>query len=182
MWVDCEEALNRRYQHMVAKESSNSKSKNDFKQNKGNRNVLSHFGAKSNHIENNKCLFCSSNEHCISNCTYFSALPLNEKSKFVKSKLLCYNCLRKGHRSPKCRLRRCNICSKGHHSLLHYAQDGEVTNNSVDVSQKSSLHVLNVADHVMLATAIVQIRSKSGDFVLARALLDAGSQMNWCRS
>ena len=47
MWVDCEEALNRRYQHMVAKESSNSKSKNDFKQNKGNRNVLSHFGAKS---------------------------------------------------------------------------------------------------------------------------------------
>lgn len=34
-------------------------------------------------------------------------------------------------------------------------------------------------DQVMLATAVVQIRSKSGDYFLARALLDSGSQINF---
>jgi len=39
------------------------------------------------------------------------------------------------------------------------------------------MHV-NVSDSVIIDTAIVSVKPKSGDFVLARALLDSGSPIN----
>ena len=180
-WANCEEALNRRFQHMVAEESSTtSKLKLQKTSREGAKPPSTHMVSKVQKAEvGHKCVFCSSNEHFITTCTYFCALPQSERLKFVKSKTLCYNCLRKGHRVPTCKFPRCSICSKSHSVLLHIESSQASTQNTAVQEQRSALHISNTIDHVMLATAIVKIRSKSGEYLLARALLDSGSQINF---
>ncbi|XP_071836853.1 uncharacterized protein [Apostichopus japonicus] len=66
-----------------------------------------------------KCLICEG-DHRLDCCYKFLAKTVEDRKIFVKTKNLCYGCLRQGHISKFCRNRLvCNICSRSHPTALH---------------------------------------------------------------
>ena len=50
----------------------------------------------------------------------FSALSLDEKHTFIRSRRLCFGCLRYGHSNRDCQRRlRCSKCDRQHPTVLH---------------------------------------------------------------
>ncbi|XP_052850685.1 uncharacterized protein LOC128261177 [Drosophila gunungcola] len=186
LWSECEAALNRRYQHMVAEEASKPKTVQQAQSNpkkNGNRS-FSFVAARNDSVQ---CMYCNSAEHQIGNCASFAALTVQQRFDFAKRAPLCINCLRKGHTVKKCKSNRCRVCNSSHHTLLHiYAPNTNLalpppSQPTLMEESPSTSHVLhaNASDRVILATAVVSVQTKSGEFVLARALLDSGSQLNF---
>ncbi|XP_070529939.1 uncharacterized protein [Cardiocondyla obscurior] len=65
-----------------------------------------------------KCPLCSQ-KHFVSSCPDFGKKSLKERRDDVRRLRLCFNCLGH-HRMQFCKSpRRCNICKKQHHTLLH---------------------------------------------------------------
>ncbi|XP_065368751.1 uncharacterized protein LOC135961183 [Calliphora vicina] len=190
LWSDCEEALNRRYQHISAEEASGSRpqsNKNTQKKNENNSGRKGKsFSCQANAQQDNiKCIFCRSVEHYVSNCPSFSAIPVQQRFDFVKGVPACINCLRKGHTVTRCKASKCRVCNRSHHTLLHqYAatnvQSLDMASSSPDQPPSASVNISSSnRDNVILATALVKIKDRSGQYVFARALLDSGSQINF---
>ena len=56
----------------------------------------------------------------MTSCDNFSALSLDEKHNFIRSRRLCFGCLRYGHSNRDCQRRlRCSKCDRQHPTLLH---------------------------------------------------------------
>ena len=184
LWSDCEAALNKRYQHLSAEESSTSRLKLCDKQSKPkqdvgrHRNQKSSFAVSTQQQNKSKCLFCKSNDHFITACQSFSAIPVLQRFEFAKSVPICINCLRKGHTVSKCKLSRCSVCNRSHHTLLHQYETTFNNPSSQPGTSFQAMHASVLTDQVILATAIVQIKGITGEFMPARALLDSGSQIN----
>ncbi|XP_065368808.1 uncharacterized protein LOC135961242 [Calliphora vicina] len=191
LWSDCEVALNKRYQHISAEEASSSRLKpntNFTRKNESfSKKKKSSFSCQTDNQQSvAKCLFCKA-AHYLSNCPSFSAVPVQQRFDFVKGVPACINCLKKGHTVTKCKSTKCRVCSGSHHTLLHKyaandAQPENVANSDPNVASTSRAfvnHSSSAKDNVILATALVQIKNKSGQYVLARALLDSGSQINF---
>jgi hypothetical protein len=134
------------------------------------------------------CSCCNKANHTIFRCEQFSSMNVAGRRKIAFKGGLCYNCLGSGHRVEKCKSSRgCNVCGGRHHTLLHFdngmnsssaVTTQSETNNQGDseVSNISSLSSSADFPNVMLATAIVNIRDKEGNFHQVRSLLDSGSQ------
>ena len=75
-----------------------------------------------------KSINCSEG-HKLYQCDNFKIMSYEDKHKFIKTKKLCFNCLRPGHNSKTCKSKsRCQKCQKLHHTLLHTR--GEQTEQS----------------------------------------------------
>ena len=62
-----------------------------------------------------KCLLHKEADHWTSDCKLYLSKPIEEKMKLLKENGACWSCLRKGHRSLKCRKKkRCGVneCTK----------------------------------------------------------------------
>ena len=67
------------------------------------------------------CLKCGGS-HSLFGCDAFKAMRLNDRVTFALEKRLCFNCLRPGHVSSRCGLRRvCSVpgCNMKHTKFLH---------------------------------------------------------------
>jgi len=87
----------------------------------------------------------------------------------------------------------CRQCHKRHHTLLHIDRQnqsindkGSVTNGPADARGSSTAEVNTYysfkgkpRNQILLATAIVEVRNKSGQYVPCRALLDSASQSHF---
>jgi len=89
----------------------------------------------------------------------------------------------------------CRKCNKRHHTLIHIdaqnqatSDSSSTTNNNLSANTKGAIvaevntyHTFKgkSRNHVLLATAIVEVRNKSGQYMLCRALLDSGSQSHF---
>ncbi|XP_053686219.1 uncharacterized protein LOC128735755 [Sabethes cyaneus] len=63
---------------------------------------------------------CCSGEHNIYKCDTFKELAVNDRYTKVRQAGLCFNCLRRGHRTTVCNSdKTCRTCKRKHHSLLH---------------------------------------------------------------
>ncbi|KAI8129101.1 hypothetical protein CVS40_0911 [Lucilia cuprina] len=120
-------------------------------------------------------------EHYVSNCPSFAAIPVAQRFDFIKNVPACISCFRKGHTVTKCTATKCRVCNSSHHTLLHQynttitqtvnpttSSPGEPSSASVNISTSNK-------DNVILATALVKIKDRSGQY----ALLDSGSQINF---
>ena len=59
--------------------------------------------------------------HNLEDCNEFLKGPVEERVRFVKSKGLCFACLKKGHMVRQCqRKKKCQVCKKPHVTALHY--------------------------------------------------------------
>lgn len=150
------------------------------------------------------CTYCKEN-HYLYLCKDFIELDPQERSDFVQSKRLCFNCLWPGHSVMYCRhTTSCRICKRKHHTLLH-VQKKEATNENTrpranerestrsitdetDRPRSSANEVENsdqtrqILSHVstrghvtLLATALVNIETPRGAQTV-RALIDPCSQ------
>lgn len=150
------------------------------------------------------CTFCKES-HRLFDCPAFLRLsPVNRRAE-IKKKQLCMNCLRSGHYARDCKSSKCRKCSKAHNTLLHkervenvskeMALDNtrsETIENAVVMSCIDQQQVISgfetltstgnsqdAISQVVLSTAQVYVKDNQGKRHTCRALLDAGSQMNF---
>lgn len=91
--------------------------------------------------------------HPFNRCFKFRSLPVKEKWDLVMENSMCSKCLNSGHVKRTCTSTVCcRSCNGNHHSLLHM---GNQTPKSAVVNNNTGID----DDHVLLATAVVQIKS-----------------------
>lgn len=69
-----------------------------------------------------KCYHCKHVDHTIINCAHFKKMSTSERWCSVKKLGACFTCLKKGHRTIDCKVKRIcgvNNCKRHHHKLLH---------------------------------------------------------------
>lgn len=160
---------------------------------------------KVNVVSSSSCEFCAG-DHLAFKCSTFNGLSAEDRLKMVRDKQVCFNCLRRGHRSGECKSNKtCSKCKRKHHTLLH-TEGGSVQNSSssnssgtdqqqvpkqaaqsdnanVPGSSTPNTVASNVVEkpisQVLLLTAMVNVLDKHGKPQSCRALLDSGSQVNF---
>ncbi|XP_062556797.1 uncharacterized protein LOC134221623 [Armigeres subalbatus] len=137
---------------------------------------------------------CCGNEHLIYKCDVFKDMTISERYTKVKQTGLCFNCLRRGHRTGECNSdRTCKTCKRKHHSLLH---ENKTTAPQFGVSQSSAVTSSVPEEHcevagqapgsvncaraattkqVLLSTGEVEVYGSGNNRLACRALLDSGS-------
>ncbi|XP_017484693.1 PREDICTED: uncharacterized protein LOC108373331, partial [Rhagoletis zephyria] len=159
-----------------------------------NTSVRSHVTAATS---GSSCAFCNG-QHNIAKCTDFMAASISDRRKQVRSKSICFNCLKAGHRVKDCKSNfSCRTCHAKYHTLLHESTDKESKSdlckntyhtNGNDISLQSTPDDA-LASHyglqgmhsmqVVLPTAKVLVRDASEHIHKLRALIDTGSQVSF---
>ncbi|CAH0715223.1 unnamed protein product, partial [Brenthis ino] len=161
---------------------------------KMNKQYTRNNDIKALHVSNAiSCGYCSG-DHKLYNCKKFANEDVHSRRNFVQLKRLCFNCLGLNHSVYSCRQStRCRICKRKHHSLLHTTEPSKsdeeikavksVREVSSTSSQSETDNVIschsNIFSQVLLATAMVKIKARKGNFILFRSLLDQGSQASF---
>ncbi|KAF6207443.1 hypothetical protein GE061_018686 [Apolygus lucorum] len=81
-----------------------------------------------------QCMLCENVEHKqLEECPKFKKMSVERRCQYLAEGLLCFLCLKRGHRSMVCRSgRSCRTCKRRHHELLH---TGNTENVSVHASK-----------------------------------------------
>jgi len=142
--------------------------------------------------------------HALYQCPKFLALRTPERVKFARIVNVCVNCLRGGHRASACRSAGCQKCNKRHNSKLHLEDEereeafansvliDEETGNDSDIQESIvdsedgqvalKAQIIEkrkpLSEVTMLSTALAIITDVRGKGIMARVLLDSGSQVN----
>ena len=180
LWEHLENAIEIRLNSLpyVINEKENKSNVNSSFTNSKSKSVY----RKSNtyHVSNSpKCLHCNSS-HSIRECSSFLEHSPAQRKVIVEKLKACYNCLSSTHILSKCPSKfKCRVCKQKHHSLLHL--HNEATSPQAVPSNSDSLvvHATSLARssrQVLLATAIVRVRARSGEIIALRAFLDPGAQ------
>lgn len=122
-----------------------------------------------------KCAYCESS-HQTADCKKFAALKFIEKQSVIKKLGLCFRCLVKGHIASTCE-KSCELCDGKHHKVIHIEKLKK--NERVKKETQEPLKNNANADEVLLMTAKINVMSKDGNWIEARAMLDSGSQSNF---
>lgn len=126
------------------------------------------------------CAVCGQS-HAVINCQQFAALSVPERRDMVKTRRLCFVCLKPGHISANCQQAACANCAGKHNVLLHI---GAAAANGVNVGGAGAGAVqanFGCGRHhtqVLLSTAYVKFDGAPGR---VRVLLDTGSQVTLIR-
>lgn len=137
------------------------------------------------------CLYCNGEHHSFAVCRGFKKRPHKEKLEFLRSKGLCFACLKHGHMSSSCTDKaQCQECARSHPTLLHITfkeskeettKDKEnkdeqaVTNALVQASELCSVTGAGKED-CFLSIVPVQVKTQKGTkIVTTYAFLDPGS-------
>ncbi|XP_037929297.1 uncharacterized protein LOC119663766 [Teleopsis dalmanni] len=151
---------------------------------------------KSHHTTVQQCVHCQG-KHLLAYCAEFRQMTGTKRYEVVRSARLCFNCLRTGHMGHNCPSKyRCLRCNAAHHTLLHdhsgsggetnYSNIPEktteatkkyaVTSNNTYISSANqgarTLHLQTV----LIGTALIEVRSPSGQKLIVRALLDSAAE------
>ena len=135
-----------------------------------------------------ECIYCSDTGHLTDKCKQLSSLPLSERTEFVKSKGLCYGCLKRGHQSRDCRHRStCDVCKRRHPTCIH--DENRVPNPE----SKHTPECANFAKHAgenmrsgkwgqcTMTIVPVKVRLRDGiKVVQTYAFMDPGSTVTFC--
>jgi len=138
------------------------------------------------------CIFCLGSSHAFDTCRNITKKPLKERYTFIKSKGLCFSCLKSGHQKSSCQHKlNCATCKRYHPSVLHVeprqsdssptVSDGQGTEKHTTAS--SSTEHIGAGDMVHQALPIVPVRLKSENsdqFIETYAFLDSGSTATFC--
>lgn len=158
-------------------------------------NISNSFATTERNIS---CFYCKQN-HMIYKCDSFLSLSVEDKIAKVKELKLCLNCLRSKHFAWNCKAQKCFKCKKSHNTLLHLEtsisnsiENATGVNNSgvdtqaVNHTKPDSSSVICISEcavadtsHVLLSTAIIQVKNSENKYVTCRALLDSGSQSHF---
>ncbi|XP_046145702.1 uncharacterized protein LOC123989029 [Osmia bicornis bicornis] len=139
-----------------------------------------------------QCPACQ-DSHPLYTCKPFKELDHKQKRLIIQKTGRCYNCLATGHRVQNCTRKRCQICDKLHHTLLHIAGPSAEASSAKGVETPDSSNALMVsgcgplsaanvanrsAEYTVLSTAVVYVEDNQGIKRECRVLLDSGSQVH----
>jgi hypothetical protein len=141
-----------------------------------------------------QCPVCNAS-HRSFKCDRFIKMQPKQRLNCAKQLKLCFNCLQLFTKAHTCSKQLCWQCHKRHHTLLHIAKQnqttndkGSTTNNNHSANAKGTTTAevktycslkSNPRNQILLATSIVEVKNKSGQYVPCRALLDSGSQSHF---
>ena len=157
------------------KHQSKSKTKKafatNFSEDNGSHNVVT-------------CLYCGG-LHTLYSCENITKLSLKNRYSFLKTKGLCYGCLKTGHLKSTCKNKlRCSFFYRFHASILHV--DGLMKacdqNNNVKKELSSASHTgAGIPTYQALHIVPVRLKAKASDkFIETYAFLDTGSTATFC--
>ena len=92
--------------------------------------------------QQSSCIFCGGN-HLPHKCGELSRKSIDERLALVRSKGLCFGCLKRGHQSKNCRARlNCEKCGKQHPTPLHDPtyKERSVNQNTPESTRSDSAH------------------------------------------
>ncbi|XP_011700180.1 PREDICTED: uncharacterized protein LOC105457284 [Wasmannia auropunctata] len=116
-------------------------------------------------------------DEIITSCDAYQAKTAEERKKHVEKHHLCINYLGK-HKLSECASQRtCTSCNARHHSTLHDACRADKGAKSTEVARVAHLaqRPPEIPVAVLLATARVRVKDRTGADHFARALTDQGS-------
>ncbi|KAL4108119.1 hypothetical protein QTP88_018370 [Uroleucon formosanum] len=130
---------------------------------------------------------CCSEQHKLTSCIKFKSWTNEDRVRWTRENRLCFICFGADHWVPRCKSKpNCNKCTQRHHFLLHSSED-----ESRDKDETPPANVSNVsmcaavrrspkpaATSVLLGTALVHVRDRSGSWHTLRALVDCASQIS----
>ncbi|KAL4141999.1 hypothetical protein QTP88_004531 [Uroleucon formosanum] len=130
---------------------------------------------------------CCSEQHKLTSCIKFKSWTNEDRVRWTRENRLCFICFGADHWVPRCKSKpNCNKCTRRHHFLLHSSED-----ESRDKDETPPANVSNVsmcaavrrspkpaATSVLLGTALVHVRDRSGSWHTLRALVDCASQIS----
>ncbi|XP_053968340.1 uncharacterized protein LOC128869760 [Anastrepha ludens] len=126
---------------------------------------------------------CCSGKHTLVYCPDFRKKTSSAKLDLVHKAKLCKNCLKPGHTLDECSSTyTCQRCMQKHHTLLHDSlstQPNKVAGHHTRSDYLIQTPNTNDLTSVLLATAVIGIRSPTGHELQLRALLDNGSQASF---
>ena len=133
--------------------------------------------------------------HRLFKCDRFLKLQPRQRANCAKQLGLCFNRLQPYFKGHTCSRQMCRKCNKRHHTLLHMDRENQMVYNKSSTSNKNlpaDAKGISTAggntygsykgkprNHILLATAIVDVKNKSGQYVPCRALLDSGSESSF---
>lgn len=142
------------------------------------------------------CLFCQG-DHTLESCTKIKEKTSQERLDFLKSKGLCFGCLRQGHISQNCKKKTvCTQCSRKHPDILHQNEEGKnitsVPEQGNTQKEETSVTPSPVKEEVcgytgagetdcLLPVVPVKVKSRSsGRSIETYAFMDPGSTATFC--
>ncbi|XP_060529109.1 uncharacterized protein LOC132703705 [Cylas formicarius] len=149
-------------------------------------------------VEKSKCVICKSG-HDISECKKFLELTTSQRIAQIKRNKLCMCCFSNKHFSFNCQGKKCSPCGLGHDVLLHFynqrqTEQGSVESapiadvqKAVEASSKEgsktsvvlSSRNCGTQGQVLLSTTIVKLKDVSGNLHHSKVLLDSASMSNF---
>lgn len=127
---------------------------------------------------------CCSEAHKLASCTQFKSWSVEDRTRWTRDHRLCFICFSVDHWVPQCEIKpNCNKCSRNHHFLLHNADDERRSKRetpTVSASLCASVRrpPTSLATSVVLGTALIHVRDRSGSWQTMRALVDCASQIS----
>ena len=120
-------------------------------------------------------------------------MQAKQRLNYGKQSRLCFKCLQPFTRNHTCSKQACRQCHHRHHTLLHLDRHtqpndkGSTNHNRPAEAKGNSTAEVNTyctfkgkaRNHILLATAVVEVQNKSGQYVPCRALLDSASQSHF---
>ncbi|XP_063910744.1 uncharacterized protein LOC135127960 [Zophobas morio] len=155
------------------------------------------FVVTSNSVK--KCPLCTEIHNVVKCPTFVQASPFDRYS-LIKPTRTCFNCLKEEHAVSKCPSKGCcRDCGGRHHTLLHFKSrktshaPSEPDTTEADTNRTPSesltscivhslVSPLSYKKNILLATIVLEIRDRWGNFQTMRALLDPGSQASFIES
>lgn len=134
----------------------------------------------------NNCRYCGQ-PHAVVECSKFKALPVWQRTRFVKEKNICVMCLRHANDLTCFSPRKCDECNKPHNTLLHNARDptrGQERQPKPWMKKENprppvSSHLGRQDQSVLITTALIKALSVAGTHEIVRVLIDPGSQASF---
>jgi len=141
-----------------------------------------------------QCSLCNGS-HRLFKCDKFIKMQAKQRLNHAKQSGLCFNCLQPFTKNHTCSKQVCRQCHKRHYTLLHIDRQNQpndrestTTNNNPPANAKGNPTAeVNTycsfkgkpRNHILLATAVVEVQNKSGQYVPCRALLESASQSHF---
>jgi Pao retrotransposon peptidase/Protein of unknown function (DUF1759)/Family of unknown function (DUF5641)/Integrase zinc binding domain/Putative peptidase (DUF1758) len=130
-----------------------------------------------------QCAFCDKT-HALFECETFKNEKLSARRDFINKKKLCTICLSHDNKKRCLSRHTCGVCRKQHNTLLHdetrSKTKGAKQDKQDDVPESTKTTHVSKIDinkmNILLSTAVIKVKSATGEEHLLRALIDPASQ------
>ena len=131
------------------------------------------------------CQFCQKDNHSLAVCFHFGKKSMEEKREFIKTKKLCFKCLKAGHLASDCKsVISCKTCNGKHATVMHRETNTKTREQSEPTTVASSNHLkTNQNEFCTLAIVPVKLslKGKVGE-IKTYAFIDPGSTVSFVRA